>query len=700
MSFFDIFGMSQYKVMHYRKTIHIIFSVWIFVSGCKSPQVAQDGKTAFALKQYSKAPELLQKDFGSEKDLARKKEVANQIAESYQHYNNTNGAIDWYKKAVDLGDEDALYKLGQAQMMNEQYDEAIKSFNKYGARDVASKTLAQREIKNCQNAQDWKQSFTKTKVYNLSYLNSTQSDFSPILYKGKIVFSSARNECTGDTRDLWTGDKATDIFVSEVSPSAHPQSFSEALNTKDNEGTCTFSKDGNEIYFTRCHVIDQTDKKNLPTQNERCHIFYSKLTGGNWSEPELIKLMPDSVNVGQPALSKDGKTLFVSSDLQAGYGKHDLYYFIKTDTGWGGPFNAGPAINTTGDEMYPWLDDRNNLYYSSDGLQGMGGLDIFKAIKGKTVWKDPVNLKSPINSGADDFGLVIEKYHPANADDSILAAGYFTSARAGGKGGDDIYRYEDKWANFFVLKGKTLAKQYEKPDDPDSKMLGIQPISGVKVDLKNPTTDAVLATTTSDKNGNYTFKLESETDYKLTANKYDYFSKNETASTKGKRNQDSTFITVYRDIELDKIFKTKMVVIPNIYYDYDKATLRPESKAVLDSILSFFSDNKDLTIEIGSHTDSRGSDEYNLKLSQERAQSVVDYLIEKGVAKDRLIAKGYGETKLVNKCGNGVDCTEEEHQKNRRTTFRITGSKQPIESVEPENIPVDAKPAETVPEKK
>jgi outer membrane protein OmpA-like peptidoglycan-associated protein len=155
---------------------------------------------------------------------------------------------------------------------------------------------------------------------------------------------------------------------------------------------------------------------------------------------------------------------------------------------------------------------------------------------------------------------------------------------------------------------------------------------------------------------------------------------------------------------MEKIYPQKMIVIPNIYYDYDKATLRPESMAVLDSILVFFKDNKDLTIELGSHTDSRGSDEYNLKLSQARAQSAVDYLVEKGIAKDRLIAVGYGETKLVNGCSNGVDCTEEEHQKNRRTTFRIVGSNQKIESVEPDNIPVEGKPDEekkdTIPEKK
>ena len=222
-------------------------------------------------------------------------------------------------------------------------------------------------------------------------------------------------------------------------------------------------------------------------------------------------------------------------------------------------------------------------------------------------------------------------------------------------------------------------------------MLGIQPLKGAKVELRNLLTDIVLANTTTDAGGNFSFPLEKETDYKLTANAFGYFSKNEVITTKGKRNQDSTLITIYTQLELEKIFTQKEIVIPNIYYDYDKATLRPESKVVLDSILIFFNENKDLTIEIGSHTDSRGSDAYNQKLSQARAQSVVDYLIEKQVAKDRLVAVGYGETKPVNGCTNGVNCSEEDFQKNRRTTFRITGSKQKIESVEPENIIVDPK---------
>jgi outer membrane protein OmpA-like peptidoglycan-associated protein len=227
-------------------------------------------------------------------------------------------------------------------------------------------------------------------------------------------------------------------------------------------------------------------------------------------------------------------------------------------------------------------------------------------------------------------------------------------------------------------------------DNPDSKVLGLKPMAKAKVELKS-TDDKVIATTLTDSKGEFTFNLNAETDYKLTAAKSGYFNNNAQVTTKGKRNQDSTLITVYVQVELEKIFTQKMVAIPNIYYDYDKATLRPESQLVLDSILVFFKENPDLTVEIGSHTDSRGSDAYNLKLSQARAQSVVDYLISKAIPVGRLLAKGYGETKPVNSCTNGAKCTEEEFQKNRRTTFRVVSAKLTIESEEPQNIIVDPK---------
>ena len=225
----------------------VVILFTLFLTSCKSPQVAVDGKTAYILKQYSLAPELLEKDYNAEKDASKKKLIANQIAQAYMAYNNTAQAAVWYRKALDIGDEDALYQLGKVQMMNEQYAEAIKSFTQYGTRDGNSKTLAQREIRNAQNALDWKQAFSKTHINNLSALNTPQSDFAPILYKGRLVFTSSRNEATGDQKNVWTGEKSADLFATDIAI-MNPSSFSESLNSKDYEGTCTFNKEGNEIY--------------------------------------------------------------------------------------------------------------------------------------------------------------------------------------------------------------------------------------------------------------------------------------------------------------------------------------------------------------------------------------------------------------------------------------------------------------------
>jgi outer membrane protein OmpA-like peptidoglycan-associated protein len=663
----------------------ISFLCITFISGC-SKKLVLDGATTYDLKQYSVAPALLQKDFDAAGDAASKKEIALKIGDSYSRYNQYAKAEKWYKQAADLGAFSALLKQGMMQMAQENYAEAIKTFTKLSKVDAVSKLQATNEIKNCERAIEWKAANSKITIENVASLNSPKSDFAPVWDNGKLYFSSSRSEAKGKEVNAWTNEKNADIFFSEKDKNGFGKvfPFDTALNSNYFEGTMAFTNNGNDIYFTRCQTLDLSSTAKIKqAKNEYCHIFFSRKVYGEWGEPEMLALFPDTVNVGHPVLSRDAKLLVVSSDAPRGFGGKDLYYFIKTDTGWSAPYNAGADINTKGDEMFPWLDEVSNLYFSSNGHSGMGGLDIFRAAKFKSSWKEPQNLKSPINSGADDFSYTIDKYKPKNVDDLILTSGYFSSNRAGGKGGDDIYYFEEGWVNYFVLNGKVQEKKYENPENPDSKLLGMKPLEKVKVILKSSADSIAILSNAA---GVFNANLKSETDYKLTYYKPGYFSATGFVSTKGKRNQDSTYIYLNTLAELDKIFTQKEIVIPNIYYDYNKATLRPESKIVLDSILIFFNSNKELIIEIGSHTDSRGGDAYNEKLSQARAQSVVDYLIEKGIEKDRLAAKGYGEARLVNNCANDVNCTEEEHQKNRRTTFRITGSKQIIQSIEPEDV--------------
>ena len=662
-----------------------------FIASCKPlPFKVHDGKTAVELKLYNQSTEFLIKEFHDEKDPIKQEQKAFALAEAYRKFEDFANAEKWYKQSLALnGGEKTLFNLGLVLKQQEKYEEAIKIFEQY--QKVANTGFEGRKQEyQCRDAIDWKKAFSKIQVRGIDALNTAQNDYGLVPYKqGQYMFSSSRDESTGSNHDGWTGEKFTDIFTTEKKDNKFNASvnFGAPVNTPAHESSPAFSKDLKEMYFIRC--IDDQQKS-----NQYCHLYYSAFNNDHWQEPVKVDVFADSVNIYDPYLSRDGKSLFLVSDAPGGFGATDIYVVNRVDTGWGAPQNLGGNINTPGSERFPWIDDHGNLFYSSNGLPGMGGLDIFKATKTKTGFKEPSNLKAPINSGGDDYAFRIDKYKPRDENDTILYSGYLSSNRSGGKGGDDIYRFEEKWINIFVLRGKVVEKNYEKADDPESKILGLKPLAKAKVDLKN-NEEKVIATTSTDTAGNFVFRLNAESDYKVTASKGGgYFTKNDFTSTKGKRNQDSTIITLHMQIELEKVFPSKMMVIPNIYYDYDKATLRPESKLVLDSILIFFNENPDLTVELGSHTDSRGSDEYNLKLSQARAQSAVDYLVEKGIPKDRLVAKGYGETMLINNCSNGVQCSEEEHQKNRRTTFRIVSAKLNLESVQPEDIKVVPKPDE------
>lgn len=659
--------------------------LFLFIASCKTvPFQIKDGKTAREFLVYNQSVEFLLKEYNAERDPIKQQQKAFQLAESYKQFNDYTNAEKWYKQSIDLnGGEKSLMQLGLMQKQQEKYEEAYKTFDEY-QRISSGGFEGRRQANQCKDAIEWKKSFTKIQVTNLSSLNTPSSDYGLEPFKNnQYVLTSSRDEAMGIEHDGWTGEKFSDLFETEKTGNSFssPAAFPAPLNSSAHESSVTFSKDFKEIYFVRCKAEPQKE-------NQFCHIYYSALNNEHWSEPVKMDLFPDSVNVYDPYLSKDGKLLLAAAD-GVGFGATDIFLFTKADSGWNAPQNLGGSLNTPGSERFPWLDERGNLYFSSNGLSGMGGLDIFRAAHGKNGFKEPLNLKAPINSGADDFAYRIEKYKPLNADDTVLFAGYLSSNRKGGKGSDDIYRFEEKWRNFFVIRGTAYENVYENPADGDSKITGTKPLSRVKVELKK-TDGSVVGTTSSDTAGHFQFRIEGETDYKYLASKNGYFSASNTVAALHK-NQDSTLIVAYTQVTLNKIFPQKMLVIPNIYYDYDKATLRPESKLVLDSIMIFFKENPDLTIELGSHTDSRGSDAYNLKLSQARAQSAVDYLISKGIPTDRLLAKGYGETKMVNNCGNGAKCTEEEHQKNRRTTFRVASEKLNLESIEPENIIVDPK---------
>ena len=642
------------------KYIYSFLFLVVFLSACKTGAVTiNSGEKAFEQKKFVLASDLLKKEISKETDLYKKIEKLQLLAEAYDQMNKPEAKVDALQQIADLdANPQYLFDLGKAQMMNENYAEALATFTQY--QDLSNDIFnSSGPIKHCEEVLAFDQTRSNVKIENIEAINSNADDYAARLYKdGALVFTSSRASSIGDNTQPWDNSKSSDLFLAEKNKNtwSSPKSFSDILNTEMAEGIATFSKDFETVCFTRCDFLE--------FGNSYCRIFKAEADGDVWYEAELEPIFSDSVNIGQPHLSNDGQRLYFSSDAPFGYGGNDIYFMTLDGTSWGQPVNAGFSINTEKDELFPTTDSKGNLYYSSDGKGGKGGLDIFKATPDKFAFSNSVNLPYPINSGADDHSFIYLKEANPNSDDKVIEQGVFSSSRKSGKGKDDIYVYEKLFINLYALDLTVFENNLKNPEDSESEVLGLKPLEAAIVLMKGQEKITPV-------NGNLIFDLEAETDYKILVSKTNYFNKSIQFSTKGLKSKDSLVITLFEEVTLEKIFPEKEIVIPNIYYDYDKATLREESLPVLDKLVSFFEENNDLKIEIGSHTDSRGSDKYNADLSQRRAQSVVDYFIAKGVPTSQLSAKGYGETKITNRCTNGVECSEDEHQKNRRTTFRV-----------------------------
>jgi outer membrane protein OmpA-like peptidoglycan-associated protein len=373
-------------------------------------------------------------------------------------------------------------------------------------------------------------------------------------------------------------------------------------------------------------------------------------------DPQPLNFSSDSFTCGHPSLSKDGQVMYFASDMPGGYGGKDLYFvtYSKRSKEWGDPVNLGPTINTAGDEVYPFIHEDGTLYFSSNGHIGLGGTDIYFSKGSATDWSTPLNMKSPINSGGDDFSLILSK---------DKESGYFTSNREGGKGQDDIYRFY-MTPLVFTLHGIVR----------DSKTKEIMVNTILTIINSNDSAKLVIKT---DAAGYYKISLKPRTDYELFGAHEDYYdSKIEFQTTKG--------LEVSTDLEQDLLLEpfdySTVFTLEGILYDLDKANIRPDAALVLDTMVYLLNKYPKIRIELGSHTDCRADSAHNQDLSQRRADSAVAYIVRSGIDPDRMIAKGYGEAKLVNDCGcEGTyitrNCTEAEHQLNRRTTFKLLDNK-------------------------
>lgn len=602
----------------------------------------QKADTAFANKEYLDALAAYQKVF---KANEREKKAAYMTAECYRIMNKYRESAIWYEKAMEAGySEKELWKnYAEVLVLNGSYEGALSAYKQYDKASPEDKHI-KLKIEACKYAIENKDKPFSFKVVNESKINSEVSDYGVGRFGNKLIFASTRIEQDENARfDQYTGQGFSDFyeasFNSKDSVYENAKKLKGSVNTKYNDGTFTFHEATRTGYFMQCN--GESGKK------ENCNIFIAAYEPRNnsWSDAKLFDYSNKDYSVGHPAISNDGKTLFFVSNMPGGFGGKDIWVIRKENEKWGTPVNAGPVINTIEDEMFPNVSGDTALYFSSNGLKGFGGLDIFliRLVNGK-LSGSAENLNLPINSSADDFSCFFTSPN----------TGTFCSNRPGGKGDDDIYSFK-----LAPLKLVAIGNIVES--------MKMKPMAGLKVTMKG--TDGSTLTTTTDKDGNYTFEnLKPNVTYTVSVQKKGYFGDAKTLATGNvKFSKEYSKKTGY-DLDFGMLKLTKEEVeIPNIYYEFNKWELNEYSKKSLDQLSVMLKETPNVKVILNSHTDEKGSDEYNMKLSERRAKSVVDYLVSTGIAADRLEAKGYGETQPLVKNAT----TDEEHSKNRRTTFKV-----------------------------
>ncbi len=652
-------------------------------------EVRMDAATAYQSKQYIAATELLIPEYELSESLVERAAKARQIALCYKMANRTTQAEKWYEKAVEF-DSDAPTFFNYALMLkaNGKYEKAMKVFEEYARVYPIDRSRATKQLKACKSALEWQEEPEPYRIDNPIGLNSAASDFAPVLYdEATLIFTSARSSAKGEETYGWTGEKHSDIFVAEaISASSYGEGrpLSDSINTVYNEGTVTFDQDFKVMYFTHCGGANSID--------DYCKIYKTeRAPNGEWVEPERVYLFAtDTINVGHPYLRPDGKELYFSADHPEGYGGKDLYSAKLTREGWTSPKNLGPEINTELSEGFPFIHADGRLYFSSDGHAGMGGLDIFVAERKGKNWTKVENLKYPVNSPADDFGIHFQPKIKPELIDSVEAIGYFASSRPGGQGNDDIYKFTRyipqepidttpvevpvplATGPVYILQGAVSENLYADSSNPNSAITGKEAMKQVLVEINGLSLSSEIdERMRTDKSGRFELQLEEATDYRVAASNTGYFRESINVSTKNKSGAVGDTIYIPADLLLNKIFERVEITLDNIYFDLDKWDIRPDAEPTLQQLANLLLENPNITIELGSHTDARGKDKYNQELSQKRAQSTVDYLVKRGLDRRRLVATGFGESQLVNDCVDGVSCTEEQHQENRRTTFSV-----------------------------
>ena len=603
---------------------------------------------------YAKAVDVLNKAVEKDKYKA---EAYPMLAECYRQQHEITKAKEAYAQAIaqpDAKPETYLY-YGKALQSTGDYEKAREIFQVYSKKKPSDPRGAE-YVAYCDSVLGpWKKTEPKFEAKTAGNINTTESDFGPVILNGELVFASDFIHNPAIAKKYgWTGRGYLDIMKSgPETPGDYwnglkmPSEFDATLNQEYHDGPATFSADGNTIYFTRS-FFGKAKREGIYKTNE-LKIFYSTKTNGNWGEAKPFYLNSKDYSVGQPSLSADGQTLYFVSDMPGGQGGTDIWMCQREGDSWGKPINLGPTINTKENEMFPGINNNGTLYFSSEGHAGFGALDIFESKKINGNWATPVNMQRPINSSYDDFAIA---FTPGSK------TGFFSSNRTGGVGNDDIYVFkniEPPLPAFIsgIVKDKA----------------SMQPLAGATVFLLNPETGKVKVVKTK-ADGTFSALIDKPASLTIKAMMPNFIA--DCTPVAVPEIKHGTTTNIPRELLLDKLEIQKTFNVNNIYYDFDKSNIREDAKPELDKLVQIMKENA-INVELASHTDSRGPAAYNEKLAQRRAESAVKYIVGKGIENERIIAKSYGEQKLMNKCSDGVKCTSAEHQANRRTEFTVTG---------------------------
>ena len=606
----------------------------MLLTGCGAEQAIKKGDKFYALGEYYDASTQYKKAYAQTpaKERAQRGQVALKMAECYRRINYTQKAIAAYNNAIRYKQTDSLtyLHLAQQQMKGGSYKDAARSYQQFldtisslGSEDARRYAqLARVGLRSAQQAPEWKKQGSQYTVKRERLFDSRRSEYSPMLSgeeNNQLFFTSTRNQASGDEMSGITGTKNADIFMSQKDDKGkwqRPEVIDSDLNTDWDEGACSFSPDGKTMYLTQC----RTDA----SYPRYATIMTSQRSDAAWSKATELQITRDTLSAyAHPAVSPDGQWLYFCSNMPGGMGGYDLWRVRIMEDGLGGVENLGSAINTAGDEEFPTFRPNGDLYFSSNGHEGMGGLDIY-IVKGEELKnKNDENTLPllqvehpgyPLNSQGDDFGMTFE---------GLLNQGFFSSNRGDGKGWDHIYSFYNPEI-VQTVKGWVYEQDgYELPQ-AQVYMVGNDG-TNMKLSVKG--------------DGSFTQQIKPGVDYVFLGTCKGYLNHQEHLRVEPVTESEEYVL----QFPLASI--TAPVLIENIFYDFDKATLRPESTVALDKLVTLLEENPNVTIELSAHCDYKGSAEYNKRLAQRRAESVVEYLTAHGVAADRLKPVGYGKEK-------------------------------------------------------